>query len=82
VKVGQTYQIWVYNGDDQDVIDTHSLNNVTGIGLVGGDLPPGGSLPVQTITPMTPGDFGFNCTTFCGSQAGHDGMTGVFHVVP
>jgi heme/copper-type cytochrome/quinol oxidase subunit 2 len=31
---------------------------------------------------MTPGDYNFNCTTFCGSQVGHDGMVGVVHVVP
>ena len=82
LRVGQTYRIWVYNGDDPDVIDSHSLSTISGVGLVGGDLPPGGSLPVQWITPMTPGNFAFNCTTFCGSQVGHDGMTGVIHVVP
>jgi len=31
---------------------------------------------------MTPGDYGFNCTTFCGSAQGHDGMIGMIHVVP
>ncbi len=82
LKVGQTYQVWAYNGDVEDVIDVHGLSSVSAIGLVGGQLPQGSSLAVQTITPMTPGDFAFNCTTFCGSAAGHDGMVGVFHVVP
>jgi hypothetical protein len=82
LKVGQTYQIWAYNGDVQDVLDVHGLSSVTGIGLVGGQLPQGSSLAVQTVTPMTPGDFAFNCTTFCGSAQGHDDMVGVIHVVP
>src|SRR5262249_50564978 len=67
LRVGQTYQIWAYNGDDPDVIESHSLSSITALGLFGGDLPNGGSLPVQEITPMTPGDYSFNCTTFCGS---------------
>ncbi len=82
LKVGQTYQIWAYNGDVEDVLDVHGLSSVTAIGLVGGQLPQGSSLEVQTVTPMTPGDFPFNCTTFCGSAQGHDGMVGVIHVVP
>ena len=82
LKVGQTYQIWAYNGDVQDVLDVHGLSSVTAVGLVGGQLPQGSSLAVQTITPMTPGDFAFNCTTFCGSAQGHDDMVGVIHVVP
>jgi hypothetical protein len=82
LKVGQTYQVWAYNGDIEDVIDVHSLSSISGIGLAGGQLPQGSSLNVQTITPMTPGDFAFNCTTFCGSAQGHDDMVGVVHVVP
>ena len=43
-------------------------------------MPQGSSLPLQTITPMTAGDFAFNCTTYCGVN--HDDMVGVVHVVP
>jgi len=82
LKVGQTYLIWPYNGDVEDVPDEHGLSGVSAIGLVGGALPQGGSLSPQLITPMTPGDYGFNCTTFCGSAQGHDGMIGMIHVVP
>ena len=82
LHVGRTYRIWAYNGDDPDVPESHSLSSITAIGLFGGDLPNGGSLPVQDITPLNPGDYPFNCTTFCGSQVGHDGMVGIIHVVP
>jgi hypothetical protein len=80
LHVGQTYQVLVYNGDVPDVIESHTLQSITSIGLQGGTLPQGSSLPIQTIVPMTLGDFAFNCTTYCG--VGHDNMTGVVHVVP
>jgi len=82
LKVGQTYLIWPYNGDVEDVQDVHGLQTIVQIGLNGGLLPQGGSLPIQTITPMTPGDFFFNCTNVCGNSEEHDGMIGVVHVVP
>lgn len=80
LQAGQTYQVLVYNGDVPDVIESHTLQTISSIGLQGGTLPQGSSLPVQTIVPMTVGDFAFNCTTYCG--VGHDDMTGVVHVVP
>jgi heme/copper-type cytochrome/quinol oxidase subunit 2 len=80
LHAGQTYQILVYNGDVPDVIESHTLQSITSIGLQGGTLPQGSSLPIQTIVPTTLGDFAFNCTTYCG--VGHDNMTGVVHVVP
>jgi PKD repeat protein len=80
LHVGQTYQVQVYNGDAEDVIESHTLQTISSIGLQGGTMPQGGSLPLQTITPMTAGDFAFNCTTYCGVN--HDDMIGVVHVVP
>ena len=70
----------VFNGDPEDVIESHTLQTISSIGLQGGTLPQGSSLPVQTIVPATVGDFAFNCTTYCGVN--HDDMTGVVHVVP
>jgi len=80
LQVGHTYQVQVYNGDVPDVIESHTLQTISSIGLQGGTMPQGGSLPLQTIVPMTAGDYSFNCTTYCG--VGHDDMTGVVHVVP
>lgn len=80
LRVGQTYQVWIYNGDAEDVVEAHSMGSISAIGLQGGSLPQGGALPLQTITPMTVGSFAFNCTTFCGF--GHDDMLGMIHVVP
>jgi heme/copper-type cytochrome/quinol oxidase subunit 2 len=80
LQAGQTYRIWAYNGDVPDVTEIHTLGSVTAVGLQGGSMAQGESLPVQTITPMTPGDFAFSCSSFCG--AGHDDMVGVIHVVP
>ena len=80
LQVGHTYQVLVYNGDAEDVTEIHSLGGLSGIGLQGGPLPQGESLPLQTITPMNPGVFAFNCTTFCGFN--HDDMVGVVVVVP
>jgi hypothetical protein len=80
LHAGQTYQILVYNGDVPDVIESHTLQSITAIGLQGGSLPQGSSLPIQTIVPPTVGDYLFNCTTYCG--AGHDDMHGVVHIVP
>jgi PKD domain-containing protein len=80
LQAGQTYQVLVYNGDAEDVTEVHSLSSISGIGLQGGSIPQGESLPLQTITPMNPGTFTFNCTTFCGFN--HDNMVGVVIVVP
>ena len=51
LQAGKTYQVFVYNGDAEDVTDAHYLSSVSGIGLQGGPLPQGGALPMQTITP-------------------------------
>jgi PKD repeat protein len=80
LHVGQTYQVLVFNGDVPDVIESHTLQSISGIGLQGGSLPQGSSLPIQTIVPTQTGDFPFNCTTYCGVN--HDFMVGVVHVVP
>ena len=80
LQVGHTYQVLVYNGDAEDVTEIHSMSSVSGIGLQGGSLPQGESLPLQTITPLNPGIFTFNCTTFCGIN--HDNMVGAVVVVP
>jgi len=80
LRVGQTYQVDVYNGDTPDVTEVHTLQSIGGIGLQGGSLPQGSSLPLQTIQPMNTGDFAFNCTSYCGQF--HDDMLGTVHVVP
>lgn len=78
--MGQAYQILIYNGDAEDVTETHQLADPWGPGIRGGPLPQGGALPPEIFTPQTPGDFPFNCTNVCG--AGHDNMIGVVHVAP
>ncbi len=81
LQVGQTYQIQICNEDLPDVTDVHQFGGISALGLDGGALPNGTCLaPVQTITPSAPGDYPFNCTNYCG--VGHDGMVGIFHVVP
>jgi len=80
LQVGQTYQIQVCNEDLPDVTDVHQFGGISALGLNGGQLPNGVCLAVQTITPSGSGDYPFNCTNYCG--VGHDGMTGIIHVIP
>jgi hypothetical protein len=49
----------------------------------GGEIPPGGALPLQTITFTVLEDHHFNCTNTCGSTPEHESMAnGLIHVVP
>jgi len=81
LRVGQTYRVMVYNDDLPDVTVEHYFSGISAIGLSGGPLPQGSTLPIQTITPMVAGDYGYLCTdSSCG--VGHDSMVGTIHVVP
>ena len=82
LHVGTTYQLFVFNGDPEGS-EPHALYSVGAIGLVGGFIPPGGALPIQYITPDTPGDYNIKCSnTMCGPPNQHENMLGAIHVVP
>ena len=83
LHVGTTYQVFVYNGDGDDVLEPHGLFPIDELGLTGGLIPQGGALPIQYITPDTPGDYNIKCSnTMCGPPDEHENMIGAIHVVP
>jgi hypothetical protein len=82
LRVGQTYNLLIYDGDGPEFSSSHQMPGIPALGIVGGPLAAGASLPGQTImiTPGMVGNYPYNCTNVCG--VGHDDMVGVIHVVP
>ncbi len=76
---GQRYSIQIFDDAPFGTLG-HTFSGIAALGLSGGSIDPGTSF-TRTFTPDTLGDFPFLCTD-SGCGVGHDGMTGVIHVVP
>ncbi|MEP6995122.1 MAG: hypothetical protein ABI968_11415, partial [Acidobacteriota bacterium] len=83
LQAGRTYTLYMVNADSPEVTENHKFNGVPSLGLPPVTLLQGRTYGPYTLNPTTPGDFTFNClNTSCGTSEQHEGMVGVFHVVP
>ena len=80
LKVGQTYEIHIFNNGPPDA-SSHTFSGNADLGLSGAVLDPGAPDVVQTFMPHAVGAYPFLCTdSSCGT--GHANMTGLIQVEP
>jgi hypothetical protein len=85
IHVNQPYQLYMCNRDSSDVTENHEFNGIAQPGLHIPDtiLNQGDTKGPFLFTPTIVGDYTFSCkNTSCGTSEQHEGMIGVFHVVP
>jgi hypothetical protein len=83
IHVGKPYQLYILNRDSSDVTEPHEFNGVPELGLPDTIVSQGQNAGPFFFTPSSTGNFTFACkNTSCGTSEQHEGMIGVFHVVP